>query len=307
MGEWLDHHRIRSRAGRELFEMAVRGLFAAEDMGDVSFLDLLFLVAAHGTIEALFSIEGGAQENLVVGGLGAFAERVAATLGEVRLGCPVRSIAQYPDRVVVDAGGLEVAAPVVVVAVPPAPAAEIRFEPALPEGRTTLYRHAAGGVETKTLVVYEAPFWRAHGLSGQSAGAGSAAEVTIDASPDDGSAGVLASFTFGRVAARLDALPEAERRRLLLDALTERLGRRAARPVEVVETAWFSEQWSRGCSVAHLPPGFVTRYGHLLCEPVGRVHWAGTETASISHGAVDGAIRSGERVADEILDGAASR
>jgi len=34
---------------------------------------------------------------------------------------------------------------------------------------------------------------------------------------------------------------------------------------------------------------------------VGRIHFAGTETAGVSHGAIDGAVRSGERVAQEIL------
>ena len=33
-----------------------------------------------------------------------------------------------------------------------------------------------------------------------------------------------------------------------------------------------------------------------------RLHWAGTETATVSHGAIDGAVRSGERAAAEILD-----
>ena len=36
-------------------------------------------------------------------------------------------------------------------------------------------------------------------------------------------------------------------------------------------------------------------------ERFGRVHWAGTETATVSHGAIDGAVRSGERAAAEIL------
>jgi monoamine oxidase len=54
--------------------------------------------------------------------------------------------------------------------------------------------------------------------------------------------------------------------------------------------------------MAHLPPGTLTRYGHLLREPMGRIHWAGTETATINHGSIDGAVRSGERAAAEILD-----
>jgi monoamine oxidase len=88
----------------------------------------------------------------------------------------------------------------------------------------------------------------------------------------------------------------------VLDALAARLGPRAASPVDFVETAWWEEEWTRGCSMAHFPPGVLTRYGRLLREPFGRVHWAGTETSTTSHGAIDGAVRSGERAAAEILD-----
>ena len=87
----------------------------------------------------------------------------------------------------------------------------------------------------------------------------------------------------------------------MLDALAGRLGPRAAKPHDVIETSWWNEPWSRGCSMAHFAPGTLTRHGHLLREPFGRVHWAGTETATISHGAMDGAVRSGERVTREIL------
>jgi monoamine oxidase len=303
LGEWLERNRIRSSVGNDLFRMAVRGLFAAADLHDVSFLDLLFLVNAHHKIEKLFSIEGGAQDSLVVGGMGGFAERLAADLGDaIHLGRPVRAVTQGRDRVVVEAAGLSVTTSSVVLTIPPVLALEIAFDPVLPEDRRTLYRHAVAGVETKSLLVYDEPFWRADGLSGQSAGAGSPSEVTIDASPADGSYGVLASFMFGQVAKSFDALAASDRRRALLDALAARFGRRAAAPVDFVETAWFSQPWSCGCSVAHFPLCFLTRYGHLLREPFGRVHWAGTETATISHGAVDGAIRSGERVAAEILE-----
>jgi len=303
VGAWLREHRVHTQIGNDLFEMAVRGLFAAPDMDDVSLLNLLFLVRAHGRIENLFSIEGGAQENLVNGGLGALAEKAAHELGDaVHLDAPVRSITQADDRVVVDGGRLAVTARFAVVAVPPALALEIAFDPPLPDARRNLYRQAVAGVETKTLVVYDEPFWRADGMSGQSAGPGSAAEVTIDASPSSGTPGVLASFTFGRVARRVDAVSESERRALVLDALVERFGQRASSPVDVVETAWWDERWSRGCSMAHFPPGVLGRYGTLLRAPFGRVHWAGTETATVSYGAVDGALRSGERAATEIVE-----
>ncbi|MGO9559894.1 MAG: flavin monoamine oxidase family protein [Acidimicrobiales bacterium] len=299
---YLERSGIRSTIGRDLYEMAVRGLMTG-DLNDVSFLHLLFLVRAHGSINTLFSIEGGAQENMVEGGAGSIAQRVADELGEaVRLNVPVRSITQSADHVAAEANGLTVSARHAIVAVPPALTLEIAFDPVLPDDRMTLYRNSVAGSETKTMLVYDDPFWRAEGFSGQTAEPGSAAEVTLDATPAAGTPGVLASFTFGRVAERLDALDPAERRQAVLDALGARLGPRAASPREVVETAWWNEEWTRGCSMANLPPGILTRFGSLIREPFERIHWAGTETATVSHGAIDGAVRSGERAAAEILD-----
>ena len=298
---WLDRLKIHTPIARDLFEMAVRGLFAT-DLNNVSLLNLLFLAHAHGSISTLFSIEGGSQENLVDAGAGSIAERMADALGAgVRKSTPARTITQHDASVHVGAGQLSVSARYAVVAVPPALALEIAFDPGLDDDRLELYRQAVAGSETKTLVVYDQPFWRGDGLSGQTAAPGSPAEVTLDATPAAGCPGVIASFTFGPVAERLDALAPGVRRQAVLDALTARFGPRAASPTDFIETAWWTEEWTRGCSMAHLPPGVLTRYGPLLRLPVGRVHWAGTETSTVSHGSIDGAVRSGERVAAEII------
>ena len=298
---FLERSGIRTTIARDLFESAVRGLFCG-DLTNVSFLNLLFLIRSAGGINTLFSIRGGYQENLVVGGAGSIAQRVAEDLGDaVRLNAPVRRITQRDDHVLVESADLVVSARRAVVAIPPALVLEMVFDPVLPDDRLTLYRHSTAGAETKTLLVYDEPFWRTDGFSGQSAGPGSASEVTLDATPAAGTPGVIASFTFGPVAERVDALDAGERRRLVLDAMVERFGPRAGSPSEFVETPWWKEEWTRGCSMAHWSPGILTRYGSLLREPFIRVHWAGTETATISYGAIDGAIRSGERAAGEIL------
>jgi monoamine oxidase len=301
VASYIDRCGITSGIGRDLFEMAVRGLFTG-DLNEVSYLHLLFLVRAHHSINNLFSIEKGAQENLVEGGAGEIARRVAEELGDaIRLDAPVRSLTYDDNGVAVEAGDLRVTARHAVVTVPPALALEIAFDPPLADDRRTLYEQAVAGPESKTLVVYDEPFWRAAGFSGQTAQPGSAAEVTLDASPVGGTPGVIASFTFGPVAERVQKLDAAVRRKAVVDALTARLGSKAASPIDFIETAWWEEPWTRGCSMAHFPPGMLTRYGALLREPMGRVHWAGTETATMSHGAIDGAIRSGERAAREVL------
>jgi monoamine oxidase len=298
---WLERARIRTKAGHDLFEMAVRGLFTGE-LNETSYLNLLFLVRAHGSINTLFSIKGGSQENMIDGGAGTIVQKMADALGgSVHLDEPVRSVAQRDDRVLVESDGVSVSASQAIVSVPPALALEIAFDPALPEDRMTLYRGAVAGPESKTLIVYDEPFWRADGFSGQSAEPHSVSEVTLDASPASGSPGIIASFTFGPVAKRVGALDEGERRRAVVEALTARFGSRAASPTEFIETAWWTEQWTRGCSMAHYPVGILTKYGHLLREPFGRLHWAGTETSTKSHGAIDGAILSGDRAASKVL------
>ncbi len=302
IASWLEHSGIRTKLARDLFESAVRGLMTA-DLSEASLLHLLYLAHSHGSLDTLFSIENGAQENMVNGGAGSIARRVADELrGSVTLSTPVRSITQRDAHVLVAGDELTVSARKVVVSAPPALALEIAFDPPLPEDRRALYRNAIGGWETKTIVVYDEPFWRADGYSGQTAEPGSAAEVTLDAGPASGSPGVIAAFTFGPVAQRFASLDARVRRQALVDALAARLGPRAASPSEFIETSWWTEEWSRGCSMAHFTLGTLTRYGHLLRVPFGHVHWAGTETATISHGAIDGAVRSGERVAAEILD-----
>ncbi|MEY2437575.1 MAG: monoamine oxidase, partial [Acidimicrobiaceae bacterium] len=158
VADFLEHSGIRTTIARDLFEMAVRGLFTG-DLNDTSFLHLLFLAHSHGSLNTLFSIEGGGQENLVDGGAGSIAQQIADGLGDaVHLSTPVRSITQHADHVVVEAGDLAVSARDAVVTVPPALVLDIAFEPALPDDRETLYRKAVAGPETKTLVVYDEPF-----------------------------------------------------------------------------------------------------------------------------------------------------
>ena len=300
---YLEQSGIRGTLARDLFDTAVRGLFCG-DLAKVSFLNFLFLIRSAGSINTLFSITGGYQENLVDGGAGSMARHIADDLGDaVRLQTPVRRITQHDDYVTVESDSLAVSARYVVVAIPPALILEIVFEPALPDDRLALYQNSTAGPETKTLLVYDEPFWRAEGFSGQSAEPGSVAEVTLDATPAAGRPGVIASFTFGPVAERADALDASERRRLVIDAMAQRFGARAASPIDFIETAWWHQQWTRGCSMAHWSPGILTKYGQLLRRPFGRIHWAGTETATMSYGAIDGAVRSGERAASEILEG----
>jgi monoamine oxidase len=46
----------------------------------------------------------------------------------------------------------------------------------------------------------------------------------------------------------------------------------------------------------------LTELGSALREPCGRIHWAGTESSAVMYGFIDGAVRSGERAATEVME-----
>jgi monoamine oxidase len=300
---WLNAAHVPTRLARDLIEATVRACFAA-DLSEVSLLNWLFLVRSAGGIESLMNIAGGYQDAQFAGGVGQVPDAMAAALGDaVVLGTPVTGVRALDDRVVVtgDNGESTVSARRVVLALPRALAAGIRFDPVLPADQALLLHQVPAGTEVKMVALYDAPFWRRDGMSGATVATDDDIEVTLDTGQPDHAAGVVAGYAAGPRARALAALDETERREVFVRTLTRRLGPAAASPAEVLELNWAQEQWTRGCSMGHFPTGVLTHYGRRLREPVGRLHWAGTETASTSYGAMDGAVRSGERVCEEIL------
>src|SRR3989442_10784722 len=86
-----------------------------------------------------------------------------------------------------------------------------------------------------------------------------------------------------------------------LNGETERYGAKAGSPIAYLETDWSSERWSLGGMMGDFAPGILTTYSTALREPVGRIHWASSERATLMHGLMEAAVRSGERTPAEIL------
>jgi monoamine oxidase len=277
------------------------GLFTAT-AAEVSLLEGLFFIHSQESFQKLMSTTGGNQQDRIKGGAQVIADRVAARLGDaVRLSAPVRAIAQDETGVTVTAGGVSVRAQRVIVSIPPTLAGHIAYDPELTHERTLLMQAAPGGSVIKALAVYDEPFWWADGLTGLSTAFGNPLQLTIDGSPDSGKPGIIVGLSSGPESGALARRPPDERRAVVLDELRKRFGPKAATPIHYAEHDWTVEAWSRGCYFAHLPAGVLTTFGSALRDPVGRIHWAGTETATACHGSIDGAVRSGERVADEVV------
>jgi monoamine oxidase len=297
---WIRRH-AASRTARRLLALAAEAVFAAEP-GDLSALHVLFYSHAGGSFQRLIETTGGAQQDRFVGGSALIAERLAVRLGDVvRLGAAVTRIEVSGDRVTATTAAGRARGRRIIVTVPPLLAGRIDYEPALPHWREQLTQRTPMGSVIKCMAVYDEPFWRPDGLSGQATGDGAGSRVTFDNSPPDGSPGVLLAFVEGDEARRLGREPLEVRRRAVLDSLVRYFGPRAGKPDRYLERDWQQEKWSGGCYGTLFGPNVWTRYGPALREAVGPIHWAGTETASRWTGYMDGAVRSGERVAAEVL------
>ncbi len=297
---------LRTPSGRAYFRVATEAVFAA-DTSDLSLLHALFYAVSNADLETLLAVDRGAQQDRVVGGSVLVAERLADGL-DVRLGTPVSTVADDAEGArVTTRSGERIDADSVVVALPPTLAGRLHYEPGLPAWRDQLTQRVPAGTVVKTFAAYPTPFWRADGLNGQAASDAGPVKVTFDVSPPSGEVGILLGFVEGGEARRWQRLPDAERRRAVLDCFTRYFGPRAGEPTAYVEKDWSAEEFTRGCYGAHFAPGVWTSYGPALREPVGRIHWAGAEYAVEWSGYMEGAIRSGEVTAREILGTDADR
>jgi monoamine oxidase len=293
---------VPSRKARSLLHAGF-GLLFCVDPSEVSLLGSMVLAAGGGRSGFQYYLDNKQTEtHLVDGGAPELAARFAAPLGQrLWLNSPVRRIRQHDDHVEVGGHHDTVRAKHAIVATPPLLASRIEFDPALPADHASLLRSYPPGAITRVLTTYDEPFWRADGLTGETLAPGSPVAVSIDQSGPGGSPGIISSYAVGPAAMDLAKRDPAERRQLWLGELAERFGPRARSPRAFLETNWAEEPWSLGGMIGHLPTGVLTSYGSAIRQPAGRIHWAATETATAMHGLMEGAVRSGERAADEVL------
>ncbi len=290
-----------TRGARTLLEIAVEAVWAAEP-ADVSLLHVLFYTASAGNFDQLVGTDGGAQQDRFVAGAASLPITLAERLGQdVVLGAPVREVRHAPDRVEVLSDGGRFVARRAILAMPPTLTSRIGYDPPLPGFRDQLTQRVAQGTVIKCLAVYEEPFWREDGFSGQGLSDRGPVRVTFDNSPPQGTPGVLLGFLEGDNARALGRARAEERRWAVLDSFARLFGPRAGQPSDYLEQAWAEEPFSRGCYVGFLPPGVWTSHGPALREPVGPIHWAGAETAVHWNGYMDGAIESGQAAAGSIM------
>jgi monoamine oxidase len=310
LDSWLRANSSGNKEFLDLVSAACEPIFGAEAR-EISLLYTVFYIASSGdeqnkgTFERNFDTQGGGQETRIEGGAQLISIKMAQQLGRrVIKGAPVRRIDQGHFGVRVWTDKYYVSGKRVIVAMPPALAGRIVYHGGMTDLRDQLMQRIPQGTLRKFEAVYDKPFWRDKGLSGQCISNIGPIKVTFDASPKDGSPGVVLGFIGGTSARQWTPRSPEDRKKACLDQLQLFFDDPQAQNVKAVyEKDWPADPWARGCPVGVLPPGTLIDFGEALRAPVGRIHWAGTETSNYWCGYMDGAVRSGERAASEALAG----
>ena len=309
LDSWVRANSTGNKEFIDLLSAACEPIFGAEAR-EVSLLYVLFYIASSGdeknvgTFERNFNTTGGAQETRIEGGAQLISIKMAEQLGKrVMLKAPVRRIDQGRFGVRVWSDKFYVSGKRVIVAMPAALANRVIYHGGMTDLRDQLMQRIPQGTLRKFEAVYDKPFWRDKGLSGQAISNIGPIKVTFDASPKDGSPGVILGFIGGTEARIWSPRSADERKKACLDLLAQFFGDEARNVTAVHEKDWVADPYAIGCPVGVLPPGTLIDFGEALRAPVGKIHWAGTETSDYWCGYMDGAVRSGERAAAEALAG----
>ncbi|HEY1596196.1 MAG TPA: FAD-dependent oxidoreductase, partial [Thermoleophilaceae bacterium] len=303
--DWINAN-VTTEVGRNVLLSAANAIWGA-DPAQMSLLYVVGYIAASGDEKTpgsfipLVSTGGGAQDSRFVGGSQLVSQKVAAKLGSrVELSSPVRSVEQDARGVTVTSDRLVVHAKQAIVAIPPVLLAGIDFSPDVPRMRRNLARRIVPGHLIKWEAIYDRPFWRDAGLSGQAVADVGPVRTTFDNSPPSGKPGVLFGFIGGADAAAVAKMSAKARREVVLAAFENYFGPQSRSLIGSFEMDWTREPWTKGCPVGYTRPGTLRRYGPALRVPFRRVHWAGTEVGTFWSGYMDGAVRSGETAAKEV-------
>lgn len=289
-------------AAYQVMKAGLETVYACE-MNEISLLHALFYIKSGTSLDCLLNIKEGAQQHRIDGGMQRLVEEMAKPFqNKISVNEPILTIS-WNGEVKVSTPKGEYSAKKLILAVPPSVAQKIQFIPELPTRKKQVLERIPMGIAGKVLSVYEKPFWRSAGFSGQVvADDNTPFQTFFDVSPPDESYGVLLAFTLANRARDFFSLQDSEREALAISYFGQYFGAEAQKPLRYVDHNWVDEPWSMGCYAGIYGTGTWTNFQKSLAEPTGPIHWAGTETSDIWFGYIEGAVRAGERAASEIID-----
>jgi monoamine oxidase len=301
MDTWIRKN-IFTKEAQKSMHTGFETIFACQ-ASEISLLHFLFYCHSGDNLDTLLAVTGGAQQTLFKKGAQYLLEQEALPFKDkIHFNQAVKQIQQSESSTVIFTDELEITASKVIVAIPPALCQKIYFEQSLPQRKVQLFQRMPMGAAMKCYVIYETPFWRDLGFSGQIVSDRSPFHVSFDCTKPGGK-GIFLFFVEGQYARDFIELPESKRKEMVLNEMRYYFGEKALNPLEYKDRCWTEEEYSGGCYAGNFTPGSWTQFGSVLRTPNGNIHWAGTETATKWCGYMDGAIESGYRAAEEVLNG----
>jgi monoamine oxidase len=308
IAEWIERNvpgGLSSNLGR-LLDVAYNTEFGA-DIGDQTSLNLLYLLGYSGG--GRLRLFGASNEKFrVEGGNDQVTERLTRELdGQVMLRSELVEIKRLDDgayRLILDGDGgtKAVRAARVVLAIPFAVMREsvdfsaAGFDPV----KTMAIEQQGMGTNSKLNVQFSSRAWRAEGANGTTY-SDTGYQSTWEASrAQPGRPGILVDYTGGTIGKDFGGASANERAHRFVEQLGPVLPGVSDYNGRAVLDYWTGRPFTRG-SYAYYRVGQMTAFAGVEGKPSGGCHFAGEQTSYTFQGYMEGAVKSGERAAAEIV------
>jgi monoamine oxidase len=267
---------------------------------EISLYYIIDQVSAHRGAQNLFALRPAHNQERVIGGSARIAERLSQQLRQQLINdTPILAMRQDELSVTAYSRGTSFRAHYAIITTPPVVTQQIYFEPHVPPARDALQQRIIMGRALTMIVFYDYPFWRENGKSGFVLDDAGPFSMCHDVSPVNASEGAIACVLTAESAHHWGMQPRSERLGAVIQQLQRWFGPEALAYRGMLERDWNAERWNRGAN-GFLVPGAAS-YIHNVSTPIGRIHWAGSETATHWTNTLEGAIESGERAAAEVM------
>jgi monoamine oxidase len=302
LANWIDTT-ISNKKARRLIKQTAEGELC-KPAEEVSLLQALSSARATGSFQQAEQVEDGVMRDRIAGGAQGVSLYLFDQMKEcVKLNFPVTFVEQLADHLDLGNEHMRVRAKKIIITAPYAVVKKIKFAPALPLAKQLLINTMEMGTVLKIHALYDTPFWRDVQFNGSSMCLDERIELTVDNSVAGSTKGILTSLIHAQRAKQLLGMPDQERKDFVLNSYANLFGEKAHKPIFYHDYSFSKNPWIGGAYTGFYQPGIFSQYGEHISKPCGNIHWAGTETATEFKGFMEGAVRSGERVAKEILMG----
>lgn len=246
---------------------------------------------------------------LIPSGMQSFSKCLVSELKEksVFLNSPVMSIDQSSEGIcTVASRDHKFSCRKVIIPIPTTLLPKIEFSPDLPPTKKLLSESTVMGYYAKTIFVFAEPWWRSLGLSGNLEASDGPICFSRDTCIFDRKQYSITCFIVGERGRQWSKLSKHDRTAQVHGQFNKMMGSmtesRLPEPINIIEQEWIKHEWFLGAPSPVMVPGFLTSAaGRSLREPYKNLHFVGTETSDVWEGYMEGAVRSGERGAAEVI------